>query len=109
MRQREGRLVYGPDEQYGLRGIPLLEGDSLDIRVGNNWVSGYVHYEESDGNWYCDSGIMSIPLYDGREARFRLVMVHHKQGDEEDPTLNHPDELDAEDEWETEDFEDEER
>jgi Domain of unknown function (DUF5348) len=69
MKQREDRLVLGPDDQYILRGLHLEEGDSLDIRVGNTWISGYVHYEESDGNWYCDSGIMSIPLYDGREAR----------------------------------------
>jgi len=108
MKQREGRLVYGPDEQYSLREIPLEEGDSLDIRVGNNWVSGYVHYEKPDGNWYCDSGIMSIPLYDGREARFRLETVHHKQGDKEDRTRDDQDELDEEDTWDTEDFEDEE-
>ncbi len=76
MAQREGRLTYGPEEQYSLREIPLVEGDSLDIRVGNNWVAGYVYYEESDGNWYCDAGIMSIPLYDGREARFRLELAH---------------------------------
>ncbi len=37
---------------------------------------------------------MSIPLYDGREARFRLETVHRKQGDEEDA-------------WDTEGFEDE--
>src|SRR2546429_3807270 len=108
MKQREGRLTYRPDDQYSLREIPLEKGDSLDIRVGNNWVSGYVHCEKSDGNWYCDSGIMSIPLYDGREARFRLETVHHKQGDEEDLTPDDPDGLDEEDEWDIEDFEDEE-
>src|SRR5215471_1768542 len=108
MKQREGRLEYGPDEQYSLRGLALEEGDAIDIRVGNNWVSGYLHYEESDGNWYCDSGIMSIPLYDGREARFRLETVHRKQADEEDLALDDPDELDEEDEWDIEDFEDEE-
>ena len=72
------------------------------------WVSGYVHYEQSDGNWYCDSGIMSIPLYNGREARFRLETVHHKHGNEEDLAPDDPDELDEEDEWDIEDFEDEE-
>ncbi len=32
MKQREGRLVYGPDEQYTLRDIPLIEGIL--------WISG---------------------------------------------------------------------
>ena len=108
MKQREGRLTYRPDDQYSLREIPLEKGDSLDIRVGNNWVSGYVHCEKSDGNWYCDSGIMSIPLYDGREARFRLETVHHKQRDEEDLAPDDPDGLDEEDARDTEDSEDEE-
>src|SRR6266849_5131562 len=96
MKQREGRLTSGPGERYSLREIPLVEGDSVDIRVGNNWVSGYVYYEQSDGNWYCDSGILSISLYDGREARFRLETVHHNQGDEEDLAPDDPDELDEE-------------
>jgi len=108
MKQREGRLTSGPGERYSLREIPLVEGDSVDIRVGNNWVSGYVYYEQSDGNWYCDAGIMSIPLYDGREARFRLETVHHNQGDEEHLAPDDPDELDEEDAWDTEEFEDEE-
>jgi hypothetical protein len=30
---------------------------------------------------------MSIPLYDGREARFRLELVRYKQGDVEDLML----------------------
>ncbi len=107
MKQHEGRLEYGPDEQYILRGLTVEEGDSLDIRVGNTWVSGYVHYEESDGNWYCDSGVMSIPLYDGREARFRLEMVHRKQGDEKELAPGDLDEFDEADAWETEEFEDE--
>ena len=105
MKQREGRLEYGPAEQYSLRGLALEEGDAIDIRVGNTWVSGYLHYEASDSNWYCDSGMMSIPLYDGREARFRLETVHRKQGDEEDLAR---DELDEEEEWVSPDFEDEE-
>jgi hypothetical protein len=50
MKQREGRLTYGPGEKYSLREIPLVEGDSVDIRAGNTWVSGYVYYEKSDGN-----------------------------------------------------------
>jgi hypothetical protein len=109
MKQREDRLLLGPDDQYILRGLALEEGDSLDIRVGNNWVAGYVHYEESDGNWYCDSGIMSIPLFDGREARFRLETVHHKQGDEKALARDDLDEIDGEDGWDIEQFEDEER
>jgi len=35
-------------------------------------------------------------------------MVHHKQNDEKDLSLDDPDELDEEDEWETEEFEYEE-
>ena len=108
MKQREDKLVLGPDDQYILRGLHLEEGDSLDVRVGNNWVSGYVHYEASDGNWYCDLGIMSIPLYDGREARFRLETVHRQPGDEKDLARDDPDEFDEADEWITEEFEDEE-
>ncbi len=108
MAQREGRLLYRPGEQYTLQGLSLHEGDALDILVSITWVSGHVHYEASDGSWYCDAGPMSIPLYDGREARFRLEMVHHKQNDEKDLSLDDPDELDEEDEWETEEFEHEE-
>src|SRR5216683_1809101 len=96
MKQREDRLVLESDDQYSLRGLVLEQGDSLDIRVGNHWVSGYVHYEESDGNWYCDAGVMSIPLYDGREARFRLETVHRKRDDQEDLAPDDPDELDEE-------------
>ena len=88
MKQREGRHTSGPEERYSLREIPLVEGDSVDIRVGNNWVSGYVYYEKSDGNWYCDSGMISIPLYDGREARFRLELVHqHRHRGDDDLML----------------------
>lgn len=106
MKQPEDRLIRGPDDQYRLRGLTVEEGDSLDIRVGNTWVSGYVHYEESDGNWYCDSGMMSIPLYDGREARFRLETVHRKQDDQRALAADDWDESDEADEWATEEFED---
>ncbi len=41
MKQREGRLEYGPGEQYLLRGLSVEEGDALDILVGSIWVSGY--------------------------------------------------------------------
>jgi hypothetical protein len=50
MTQQDGRLVYGPGEQYTLRGLLLREGDPLDILVGKTWVAGHVHYEASDGN-----------------------------------------------------------
>ncbi len=87
MSQQEGRLVYGPGERYILHRLPLREGNPPDILVGNTWVSGRVHYEASDRNWYCDAGLMSLPLYDGREARFRLELVRYKQGDEDDLML----------------------
>ena len=54
---------------------------------------------------------MSIPLYDGREARFRLELVRYKQGDEDDPMLAAPGELGelyVEDDWDG-GFEDEQR
>jgi hypothetical protein len=78
MSQQEGRLVYGPGKCYTLHGLPLRRGNPLDILVGNTWASGYVQYEASVGNWYCDAGLMSIPLYDGREARFRPELVRYK-------------------------------
>ena len=87
MTQREGRLVYSSGEWYALHGILLGEGNPLDILVGKKWVACHVHYEASDGHWYCDAGIMSIPLYDGREARFRLEVVREEQGDEDDLML----------------------
>ena len=111
MTQQEGRLIYGPGEQYTLHELPLREGDPLDILVGKTWVAGYAHYEASDGQWYCDAGLMSIPLYDGREARFRLELVPQEQGDEEDLLLAALGDLGElyEEERDTEDFEDEER
>ena len=54
---------------------------------------------------------MSISLYDGREARFRLELFHHRQGNEDDlilATLDELGEVYEEDEWD-EEFEDEER
>ena len=66
-----------------------------------------MHDEASNGNWYCDACPMSLPIYDGREAGFRLRMDHHKQGDEKNLALGGQDELDEEDEWDTEEFEDE--
>ena len=54
---------------------------------------------------------MSIPLYDGREARFRLELVRYKQRDEDDlmlAALGELGELYVEDDWD-EEFEDEER
>jgi hypothetical protein len=110
MAQQEGRLVYGPWESFTLRGLPLREGDPLDILAGNTWIAGHVHYEASDARWYCDAGLMSIPLYDGREARFRLEPVPQKQGDEEDlmlATLSELGELSDEEAWSEEEFEDE--
>jgi hypothetical protein len=108
MTQREGRLVYRPGEWYALHGILLREGDPLDMLVGKKWVACHVHYEASDGHWSCDAGIMSIPLYDGREARFRLELVCYKQRDEDDLMLAALGELYVEDDWD-EEFEDEER
>jgi Domain of unknown function (DUF5348) len=111
MTQREGRLVYGPGEWYALHGMLLREGDPLDILVGKKWVACHVHYEASDGHWYCDAGIMSIPLSDGREARFRLELVCYKQSDEDDlmlAALGDLGELYVEDDWD-EEFEEEER
>ena len=107
MSQQEGRLVYGPGKRYTLRGLPLREGNPLDILVGNTWVSDHAHYEASDGNWYCDAGIMSIPLYDGREARFRPELVREVQGEEDDLMLAALGELYVEDDW-NEGFEDQE-
>jgi len=63
------------------------------------------------GEWYCDAGLMSIPLYDGREARFRLELVREEQGDEDDLMLAALGELGepyVEDDWD-EGFEDQER
>ena len=111
MTQREGRLVYRPGAWYALHGMLLREGDPLDMLVGKKWVACHVHYEASDGHWYCDAGIMSIPLYDGREARFRLELVRYKQRDEDDlmlAALGELGELYVEDDWD-EEFEDEER
>ena len=51
---------------------------------------------------------MSIPLCDGREARFRLETVHRKHGDKEDLAQDDSDELDEEDEWDSEEIENEE-
>jgi hypothetical protein len=54
---------------------------------------------------------MSIPLYGGREARFRLELFHHRQGNEDDlilATLDELGEVYEEDEWD-EEFENEER
>ncbi len=85
MAEQDGRLEYGPGESVTLRGLPLHESDPLDILVGKTWVTEYIHYEVSNGNWYCDAG--SIPLYAGREARFRLELVPQDQGDEEDLML----------------------
>ena len=54
---------------------------------------------------------MSIPLYDGREARFRLELFQHRQGSEDDlilATLDELGEVYEEDEWD-EEFGDEER
>jgi hypothetical protein len=89
----------------------LIVDFANNIQEGLYRVSGYVHYEESDGNWYCDSGMMSIPLYDGREARFRLEMVHHQRGREDDlmmAALGELGEVYEEEEWDAEGFEDEE-
>jgi len=102
MTRQGGRLIYGPREQYSLHGLPLREDDPLEILVGKKWIACYVHYEASDGHWYCDAGIMSIPLYDGREARFRLELVPQEQGDEDDlmlAALGELGELYREDDW----------
>ena len=107
MKQREGRLEHGPGEQYLLRGLPVEEGDALDVLVGSTWVSGYVHREASDGNWYCDAGIMSIPLYDGREARFRLETVHRQEGGQRALAAEDWDEAGEVDQWDAEEFEEE--
>ena len=111
MTQQEGRLVYRPGEWYALHGMLLCEGDPLDMLVGKKWVACHVHYEASDGHWYCDAGIMSIPLYDGREARLRLELVRYKKGDEDDlmlAALGELGELYIEDNWD-EGFEDKEQ
>jgi hypothetical protein len=50
---------------------------------------------------------MSIPLYDGREARFRLELVPQEHSDEEDLVLAALVELSEEDVWDTEEFEEE--
>jgi hypothetical protein len=112
MAQQKGRLIYGPGEQYTLHGLPLREGDPMDILVGSTWIACHIYYEASDGNWYCDAGLMSIPLYDGREARFRLELVPQEQDNEEDlmlAALGDLGEVYEEDAWGTEEFEDEER
>ncbi len=104
MVQQEGRLVRGPENSFTLHELPLCEGDPLDIQVGQTWVSGHVHYEASDENWYCDAGLMSIPLYDGREARFRLELAHYEQGDKDDlmlAALGELGEVYEDDEWDT--------
>ena len=54
---------------------------------------------------------MSIPLYDRREARFRLELAHNEQGDKDDlmlAALGELGEVYEDDEWDTEEFEDEE-
>jgi len=54
---------------------------------------------------------MSIPLYDGREARFRLELLLREQGDEDDlmlAALSELGELYMEDDWD-EEFADQER
>jgi hypothetical protein len=38
MPQQDGRLIYGPEEQYSLQRLPLRDGDPLDILVGKQWV-----------------------------------------------------------------------
>jgi len=111
MTQREDRLVYRLGAWYALHGMLLREGDPLDMLVGKKWVACHVHYEASDGHWSCDAGIMSIPLYDGREARFRLELVCYKQRDEDDlmlAALGELGELYVEDDWD-EEFEEEEQ
>jgi len=83
MAQQEGQLVHGPEDGYWLHQRRLHDGDPLDVLVGTQWIAGHVNYEPSDERWHCDAGIMSIPLYHGREARFRLELVPPKQDDEE--------------------------
>jgi hypothetical protein len=39
---------------------------------------------------------MSIPLYDGREARFRLEMIHLQQDNDKGLARDDPHELDEE-------------
>ncbi len=110
MLQREGRLIRGPGDSYTLHGLLLREDDPLDILVGTSWVSGHIHYEASDGNWYCDAGLMSIPLYAGREARFRLELIPHEPEDEEElmlAALAALGEVYEEGDWDEEGFEDE--
>ena len=34
MPRQDGRLIYGPGEQYSLQELPFREGDPLDILVG---------------------------------------------------------------------------
>ncbi len=110
MAQQEGRLVHGPEDGYWLHQRRLHDGDPLDVLVGTQWIAGHVHYEPSDERWYCDAGIMSIPLYHGREARFRLELVHPKQDDEEAlmlDALRELGELYEEEKWDEEEFENE--
>ena len=83
MIRQGGRLTNGPHGSYLLHELPLHEGDPLDILVGTTWISGQVHYEASDDNWYCDAGPMSIPLSAGREACFRLELVAREIEDDE--------------------------
>jgi hypothetical protein len=110
MAQQEGRLVHGPEYGYWLHQRHLHDGDPLDVLVGTQWIAGHVHDEPSDERWYCDAGIMSIPLYHGREARFRLELVHPRQDDEEALMLaafGELGELSEEEKWDEEEFEDE--
>ncbi len=87
MAQQAGKLIYGLWEYVILQGLRFREGDPLHILVGNTRVSGHVHYEASDENWYCDACPMSIPFQDRCEARFRLELVRQKQGDEDEIML----------------------
>ena len=79
----------------------------IESHLENNFVYALHHYEPSDEHWYCDAGFMSIPLYDGREARFRLELVPQQQDDEEKLMLAALRELDEEETWDEEEFEDE--
>jgi len=110
MAQQEGRLVRVPGNSYTLHGLFLREDDPLDILVGTAWIAGHLHYEASDDNWYCDAGPMSIPLYAGREARYRLELIPHGPKDEEElmlAALAALEEVYEEGYWDEEGFEDE--
>jgi hypothetical protein len=75
MAQQAGKLIYGLWEYVILQGLRFRVGDPLHILVGNTRVSGHVHYEASDENWYCDACPKSIPFQESCEARFRLELV----------------------------------